>query len=158
MDSDTKLTPTQRAATIVALSASGMTQRDIATKLGISRSTVVRDLEDLKPAQEQAASILTQLVSAIDDLHTIQDSAMNYADLAKSAKNEAVRLAAENVIQDLRGVVPEKDRLRYRQIDSGGNQPMFVLPPGASLNFTFNQQNNTISSGQLPDNGATEDK
>src|SRR4030095_3056262 len=69
------------------------------------------------------------------------------AELAMRAKNEAVSLGALQRIDDLDGIVTQKELVRTRRGAQSSPQPMFMLPPGANIHFTVNQQNNTIGSG-----------
>lgn len=135
MSDDANLNPTQRAATIVALAASGISQRDIAKRLGISRSTVQRDLEDVKPSVEHAKDLVKAYNDQFDKLYTIEESALDYVDQAKNDKNGAVKLAARQRIDDLRGIITDKERLRTRSGDQPANQPMFVFQAGAKIDF-----------------------
>ena len=128
-----------RKAQILALQTAGWTQERIAQHFGVSRSTIITDLQDLQPARDQVEAALSKLVSALDTLQTVEDVALNYVELAQEAHNEAVRLGAQQRIDDLRGIVTEKERIRAKQSEVIANQPMFVLPAGAQVSVTVNQ-------------------
>jgi DNA-binding XRE family transcriptional regulator len=130
-----KLTQQQRAVKIAALLASGVTQTEVANQLGISRSTVKRDIEDLKPTIKEAETLITEYNKQFDELYPIEQSAADYVDLARSAKNEAVRLGAQQRIDDIRGLVTDKERLRAKRDQEVQPQPMFVFNGGLSIDF-----------------------
>lgn len=138
-----------RKPQILAMQTAGMTQTEIAEQLGVSRRSIVRDLEELQPAREQVEAVLSQLVNKIDSLHSVEESAENYVDLAKHAKNEAVRLATEDRISDFRGIITEKERIRAKAHQAPEPQPMFVLPAGAHVNVTVNQSINKVAPAEL---------
>ncbi len=125
-----------------------MTQDEIAATFGVSRRSIVRDLEDLRPAQaavnDRLAALTTEITSAI----TVKQRAEKYAELATSAKNEAVSLGALQRIDDLDGIVTEKERLRSKGVEHSAPAPMFVLPQGANISMTFNTQVNTTTSSE----------
>jgi DNA-binding XRE family transcriptional regulator len=128
----------KRTETTLALAASGLTQAQIAKELRVSPKTVQRDIAQVKPTLDEARSILDKLVTKIDEIHSVEDSARTYAELAKYAKNEAVRLATEDRIQDLRGVVTQKELVRTRRDEQSQPQAMFMLPAGTSVSVTVN--------------------
>ncbi len=132
---ESNLNPKQRATKIAALIASGMSQRDIAKTLNISRSTVQRDIEDIKPGIAEAKDLISEYNEHFDRLYPLEQSAEDYVDLARNAKNEAVRLGAQQRVDDLRGIVTEKERIRAKQSEQPANQPLFVFQSGAQISF-----------------------
>lgn len=145
-----------RNQVIAMLAQPGITHADIAKALSCSVKTVSRISTQVKADINEADSKLATLSKEITAVISVKDRAKRYATLAKSAKNEAVSLGALQRIDDLDGIVTEKERMRAKRDEQPANQPMFVLPQGAMINVTVNQQNNTISSSSLPDNSAIE--
>lgn len=141
-----KLKAPQRRQQILALQTAGFTQAEIAAQLHCSVSTIKNDLQVLAPAKSLAAAQLEVLNAAIGKVISVEERAQKYAQLATKAKNEAVSLGALQRIDDLDGIVTEKERIRAKRDDQPANQPMFVLPPGANVNVTIHQQRTTISS------------
>ena len=130
-----KVPQAQRKQEILALQVAGLTQTEIAQKLGVSRSSIVRDLEQLRPAQKAVNDRLSELQSEITAILPVKERAVKYAQLAKSAKNEAVSLGALQRIDDLDGIVTEKERIRAKRDEQPANQPMFVFQAGAKIDF-----------------------
>jgi transcriptional regulator with XRE-family HTH domain len=153
-----KLRKTQRLQLIPTLQIAGMTQEQIAAQLGVSRSTIVTDLNDLHPLAVDATDKLKSLVDEIANVLPIKDRAEKYAKLATSAKNEAVSLGALQRIDDLDGIVTEKERIRAKRETQPEHQPMFALPPGAFVQVINTQVNATIASSQVLNNDAVEVK
>lgn len=135
MDRELKLNPVQRATKIAALKASGMTHAQIASELHVSLSTIKRAISDLKPTIEEAKDIVTKYASKLDELYPVEERSVDYVNQAKSAVNEAVRMQARMRIDDLCGVVTEKERVRYKGQQAQGNQPLFIFPAGANIEF-----------------------
>lgn len=148
-----KVPATLRKSQILALELAGLTQNEIAAKLGVTRSTITRDLEELRPAKQAVPGLLNDVQAELKQLISPREIAQKLVDLAKNAKNEAV---SQGVIRDLieyAGDVTEKERLRAKTQASPEPQPMFVLPTGATLNFTFNTQNNKIQAADTTTSG-----
>lgn len=132
----TKLKSAQRRAVIVALQAAGKTQTQIAKDLGVSRKTIVRDIADLKPAQEAVASILERAQRKIQELMPVEDRIQNYVQLLDVAKKTKQPSAGSQILQrldEIDGMTTDKDRMKAKQGDPAQAQPMFVLPPGARI-------------------------
>ncbi len=116
-----------------------LTHAQIAEMVGRSSRTVDRVLDTNSDLVEQLErTFLDELQTHLNTLQTSEDTALNYVELATSAKNEAVRLGAQDRILDIRGVITDKERLRAKQHDAPTSQPMFVLPPGAHVAVTIN--------------------
>jgi len=129
-----KVKQRERKSQILALRAAGLTQTEIAKQFGVSRASIVRDFADLKPAADELDSRLNKLNSEISRVITVEARAKKYAKLATSAKNEAVSLGALQRIDDLDGIVTDKERLRAKQSEQP-NRPMFVFNGGLSIDF-----------------------
>jgi hypothetical protein len=146
----------QRDQTVIALAASGLTHAQIAAQLKCSTSTVERALAKSGNALAIASDKLTEMQQELAKQISVKARAERYAHLAAEAKNEAVSLGALQRIDDLDGIVTQKELVRTRRDEQSQPGPMFILPAGASVNFTINQQNNTICSDSVPDNGAAD--
>lgn len=118
------------------LAQPGVKQSDIAKALGCSLKTVSRIAQQVKPAIAEADSRLTALNKEIATVISVKQRAEKYAKLATSAKNEAVSLGALQRIDDLDGIVTDKERLRAKQVDPAANQrPIFVFQGGMNIDF-----------------------
>lgn len=124
-----------RQPQILALQAAGMTQEQIAQQMGVSRQSITRDLREIAPAKEAVVSKLASLVDEISVLLPSKRRAEEYASLATSAKNEAVRLGTLQRIDDLDGIVTEKELVRSKRNDPPAPTAMFMLPAGTSISF-----------------------
>ncbi len=154
MTTATKLKPIARQKQVLALIAAGLTQKQIAAELGVSRASIARDCAELQPDTEQVEQRLQRLNQSIDQFVSVEQRARKYAELATKAKNEAVSLGALQRIDDLEGIVTDKERLRAKQSEQPANQAMFILAPGMNISFGPS----TTGSGSLPSNGAIEVK
>jgi hypothetical protein len=136
---------------IPSLQIAGLTQQQIAEQLQVSRATIVHDLSDMHPAETEAVEHLKTLVSEIHAILPVEKRAQKYADLATKAKNEAVSLGALQRIDDLDGIVTEKERIRAKRDERPAIQALFMLAPGASIDFgggTPQGESATISRGE----------
>lgn len=131
-----KLNKRQREAATIALSANGLTQVKIAEELGIDRKTVARYLEESKPAEEVVRAAVVELNEQIAKFVTVEQRAQKYAALAKEAKNEAVSLGALQRIDDLAGIVTQKELVRTRRDEVSQPQAMFMMAPGTTVNVS----------------------
>ena len=125
---------------VTALITKGVPYTKIAQMLECSPKTVRRIASEVLPGVEEADTKLAQLTAQISKVITIEARAEKYADLAKNAKNEAVSLGALTRIDDLDGIVTEKERMRLKLAENKPHQPMFVLPPGTSVSVTVSSE------------------
>lgn len=137
-----------RKPQILSLQAAGLTQDQIAAEFGVSRSAIARDLKEIRPALNDAESRLARLSSAIESVITLKQRAAKYADLALNAKNEAVSAGVLARIDDLDGIVTEKERIRAKGSEPQAIVPMFALPSGAHVSVTVN--NVTLRDKAIP--------
>lgn len=140
-----------RREQILALQVAGLTQDQIAAKLGVDRRTIVRDLVKLKESTGNLEEILTKGQTRLREIYPIEKRIEKYVDHGKHAKNEAVSFAALQRLDDIDGLVTDKERLRAKGHDQPQSQPMFSLPAGAQVNVTVT----TTGSRVMPDNGAS---
>jgi len=131
-----KLNPKERKAQVAALAAAGLSQRQISKKLAISLSTIKRDYADFKPVLRETRDLLNDYSALFEKIYPVHESAEDYRQQAKNAKNEAVRLAARQRIDDLRGVVTQKELVRTRRDEASQPTALFVLPANVNLNIT----------------------
>lgn len=122
-----RLNSKTRRDVILALAASGLGRQEIATKLGIHPKTVQYHTSAAKPAIHEASAQLQSLVEHITTLMPIEKRAGKYAALAMDAKNEAVSLGALQRIDDLDGIVTERERLRSKGVEHSTPAPMFII-------------------------------
>ena len=127
------LSKDDRAKAVLALKVAGLKNGEIAQELGVNRKTIQRDLDESKAATEIIDSQLTQLNAAIAAILPMEQRAGKYVDLATNAKNEAVSLGALQRIDDLAGIVTQKELVRTRRDEAQQPQAMFMLPPGAQI-------------------------
>lgn len=130
-----------RIPAVAALLASGMTQQATADALGVTRSTVKRDMAaGAREGAEAAISILARAQAHIEVLMPIERRVEKYVDIAKDASNEGVSLAALMRLDDLDGIVTQKELVRTRRDEAYNvSGPMFVMAEGAQVNVTLNQ-------------------
>ncbi len=81
-------------------------------------------------------SNLARLNTAIDRILSVDQKAEKYVALATTAKNEAVSLGALQRIDDLAGIVTEKELVRSKRNEPAAPTAMFSLPPGTSISFS----------------------
>jgi transcriptional regulator with XRE-family HTH domain len=148
-----KIKAQQRREVILALQLQGKTQEQIAAELGVSRRTINRDLDEMQPSVEVAKTILQRAQDRIRDTMPVEKRVDNYVELAMSAKNEAVRQGATQRLDDLDGIVPERELIRAKGHEPQAVQPMFVLPPGARIAVAIDTRPAEVKDGSLPDQG-----
>lgn len=117
-----------------------MTQQNVADELGVCRTTVTKDLQEIRPGIEVADSIIERAQLRISQLMKVEERVEKYVEHAKSETNGTLSLAALMRLDDLDGVVTQKELVRTRR-DEGYNTsgPMFIMPEGAVVNVTLNQ-------------------
>lgn len=120
----------------LALKASGMQVKDIAAELGVDRKSIQRYTQESEAAAEVVESALKKLNNELEPLLTVKRRAEEYASLATTAKNEAVRLGTLQRIDDLAGIVTEKELVRSKRNEPASPQALFMLPPGTSISFS----------------------
>lgn len=142
----------KRTETALALAASGLTQKQIAEQLGVSKQTIHRDIASVKPALEEAESKIAAMQSELNLVISLKERAGKYAQLAKNAKNEAVSLAALGRIDDLEGIVTQKELVRTRRDEASQPAAMFMLPPGTNVSVTVNapKPQHIVDDGSKP--------
>ena len=144
-----------RKQQILALSAVGLTQTEIGAKLGVSRRSISRDLEDLKPSQQQVESLLSTINNELSELQKPRAIAENYVNLATKAVNESVRLGSQDRILELRGVISDRERLRIEKQQPQAPAPMFVFNGGLNIDFggsrTQSQHDTSVSDIAVSD-------
>lgn len=85
----------------------------------------------------QVESLLSSLDGELSKRQNPAKIAENYVFLSEEAKNEAVRLGAQDRILELRGVITERERMRIeKQTQQPSNAPMFVLQAGSTINVS----------------------
>lgn len=142
-----------RSQAVLALRVAGLKQREIAQELGVELRTVQRDIHKAAAAQAVVRDTLSEMQAVLGETITVKTRAMRYAELATSAKNEAVSLGALQRIDDLQGIITEKERLRAKGADQAPVQPMFVLPAGSQVQVTLGMpQHTTTSSNERASN------
>ncbi len=144
-----KLNKKQRESAVIALKSNGLNHQEIAAELGLDRRTVGRYVADLKPAQDVVERAVEVLNAQIAKHITVESRAKKYASLAKDAKNEAVSLGALQRIDDLAGIVTEKELVRSKRNDVPDSQPMFVLPAGAMISVTVGTTTCSVSPANI---------
>ncbi len=131
-----KLNKRQRESAVIALKSNGLNHQEIAAELGLDRRTVGRYVADLKPAQDIVQSKVEELNAEIAKILKPSQRAEKYVALATTAKNEAVSLGALQRIDDLAGIVTEKELVRSKRNEPAAPTAMFSLPPGTSISFS----------------------
>ncbi len=140
-----KLKARHRREQILALQLAGKTQEQIAQYFGVSRMTIVRDLEELRPSTEHVASILERAQVKLEQVWNVEERIERLATLGKEAKNEAVSLAAIGIGNDIAGVVTEKELVRTRRDAALQPQAMFMLPPGTHVSVSVNTTSSKVA-------------
>ena len=124
------------------MTSAGATPTEIANILKVAPNTIRRITRELKADIDSTNSKLAELQREITSVITVKQRAEKYAALATSAKNEAVSLGALTRIDDIAGIVTDRERMRIdKQTSEPVIQPMFLLPAGAHVGITVNQIN-----------------
>ena len=109
--------PSERLSSILALKAEGLSQKQIAERLGVSASTVTRTLQDheaggdLRPAQDAVDAFVASLgaelapgvVARVEALLTSRSK----LDWARSASTGTAAMAAAGVAKEFRALLDE---------------------------------------------------
>lgn len=111
-----------------------MQVQQIADQLGVNRKSIQRYTQESQPTAEVIESALSTLNAEIAPLLSVQQRAQKYAKLALHAKNEAVALATLQRVDDLAGIVTQKELVRTRRDeDPRAPQALFMLPAGSQV-------------------------
>src|SRR5262245_27124148 len=109
MQADSKMTQKlkakDRAFAVLAMRANGASIAEICEALNASSCTSWRDIEKLRLALIVTRDRLQSLNEGIEQRISLEQRAERYANLALTAKNEAVSLATLQRIDDLDGFV-----------------------------------------------------
>ncbi len=117
-----------RAQAIAMLTRPGITHDQIAKALNCSPRTIRRIQQDIRPMLPTLDAKLAEIQGHIDSQFTPADRAAKYVQLARDASNETCSLSALIRIDDLHGIVTEKERLRRQPFQPQAPGPMFVFP------------------------------
>lgn len=133
-----------RQKAVVALSAAGFTQQAIADELGVTRQTVKRDMDDLRPDVAIVRTILERAQTKLRELYPVEERIEGYVAVAKNdtPNLSGYRLAALTRLDAIDGIITDGERMRAER-DRAQEQapaPMFVLPAGTSINVTVERQ------------------
>lgn len=134
-----KLRKSERQKAVLALKVAGLKNGEIAKQLAVDRKTIQRDLEDSVQATHAVESPLNILNDAISAILKTEERAQRYAELAINAKNEAVSLGALQRIDDLSGIVTEKERIRAKAAEPQEIQPLFVFAGTTSVQVSVSR-------------------
>ncbi len=138
MQKPTTLTPLQRKAQLTALMASGLSQRKAAQALGVDRSTIKRDLEEIRPTVEAVQDLQKRAEDYIEQIMPIErriDEQIAMLQVAKVTKQPAAGSAILSRLDDMQGFVTLKELTRAKQSEQPANQAMFILAPGMNISF-----------------------
>lgn len=124
-----------RAQAIALLSRPGISHEAIAASLNCSVRTIRRISAELRPHLPAIDAKLAELQSQIGQRLTIPDRAAKYVKIVTETTNDQIALNALQRIDDLDGIVTEKERLRRQPIQSPAPGPMFVFPSGTHIDF-----------------------
>jgi transposase len=141
-----KVKKSERIKAAAALAVTGLTQQEIAKELGVSSKSIQRYQAESKDAIAVVNNALNNMTSEISQILSTKQRAEKYAKLAIDAKNEAVSLAALGRIDDLEGIVTEKERIRAKAHDSPQVTPLFVLPAGATVQVSVGRPRQVIET------------
>jgi hypothetical protein len=104
----------------------------------------------MKEAQSKLEEYQTQMQTHLP----IQKRAELLAKIAKQNDSPFAQLKALKRADELDGIVTDVERLKARKTDEEREyQPMFVLPPGVSVDVVVNQRNLTINQQTAPGSG-----
>lgn len=131
------------------LSQPGLTHAEIAGSMNCSTRTIARIAKDVQPVLAEVDSKLAQMQAAISSVLTVKQRAEKYAEHAMKAKNEAVSMQALMRIDDLDGIISEKERLRSQGVEHSAPAPMFIFPNGTNINFGVVQQVQHVSQDDI---------
>ncbi len=121
-----------RRAQVLALQTTGMTQEEIAKQLGVSRSAITRDLQDLRAQQAAlAVSLQDRVTSYIEHAMPIERRIDTYVKLAKNDRMPQYQQASAMRLDDMQGFVTIKDR---KAQESPNTQPLITIE-GVQINL-----------------------
>lgn len=138
---------------ILALKANPaiQTHTQIAEILGVSNQTVTRHVKALEADIEQANSKLDEYQRVFLGSFAITDRANRLIELAKQSESPHVALQSLLRLDDLDGIVTEKDRLRAINQPSSHefNTPMFMLMPGSNVSVRMTKDGHSAGTVEL---------
>ena len=102
-----------RKAQVLAMMARGMTQNEIAAHFGVSRSAIVGDLKEIRPAAAEVRTLISSIDEELRALQSPKQIAEQYLSFVKS-EIHSVGLQAQNKVLELCGVVTRLDELKAK--------------------------------------------
>jgi transcriptional antiterminator len=137
----------RRVKLAAMLADPSITLQKAAQLLKVSRKTVQRDLAEMRPDIQEAQNLVAEYQASIRARLPIDERVDLYVENARQSTNPFARQKALERLDDLDGILTESERLRIsRDREPKEPAPMFILPEGAHINVTWNQQNNTIQA------------
>ncbi len=145
----------KRVDQVLALSVAGLTQQEIATKLGVHRSTIKSDLAQVKPALHVVNGLDERAVTYIENVMPIERRIDTYVKLAKNDRMPQYQQASAMRLDDMQGFISARDRLKAHAVSNDGNQQPLIVIEGVQLNFGPRIQVSSSTTG-LPNQSVTD--
>ena len=134
-----KVKASQRREQILALQLAGKTQHQIADVLGVDRSTIARDVKALQPSAALIDDILGKAQTKLREIMPVEkriEEYVNTFNMAKETKQPSAGAAILTRLDHIDGMETLHEQSRSKTHEPAQSQPMFMLPPGASVNVT----------------------
>jgi hypothetical protein len=123
------------------------TIQDAAKMLGVSAKTIGGDLKAVQADMAEAEDKLQEYQRRFKERLPIDERVRLYEEIARQDGNLFARFKALQRVDAIDGIVTEGERLRIpRDREPREPAPMFILPEGAHVQVTINQQNNVLQA------------
>ncbi len=117
------------------------TVQDAARILGVSAKTIERDLKAVRADVTEAGDKLQAYQRLFQKRLPIDERVRLYEEIARQDGNLFARFKALQRVDAIDGIITDGERLKVeRQREERPATPMFILPPGTSVNVTVHQQ------------------
>jgi len=145
----------RKLITMFADATNAPTVQDAAKILGVSAKTIERDLKAVRADMTEAEDKLEEYQRCLKERLPIEERVRLYEQIARQDGNLFARYKALQRVDAIDGIVTEGERLRIqRQREEREPQPMFILPEGAYVAVTVNENHTTIGR----DGGGAQDQ
>lgn len=130
----------RREKQILALAAAdpSLSHKQLAELTQCSTKTIQRALKRNAPTLDEIDSKLRAVQARIQEVLPAEkrvDAYVEMLNVAKVTKQPSAGAAILTRLDDLDGIITDKERLRTRSGEQPANQPMFVFQAGAKIDF-----------------------
>lgn len=124
---------------VLALAAADptLTHTQLAAMVNRSTKTIQRIMKANAPTLDEIDSKLRAVQTAIKERLPVEKRVEILASIAESSELDFARISTVKYVNELDGIHPQLERDKVKSThDAPTTQPMFMLPPGSTVNVT----------------------